>query len=160
MSKNQETKEKICAFYASDYHFEMISLPYIERKLEEKNEVIILTENNLEETIKILISRMNLAEEKKKRILDINWNNDDLTKFKQIKEKLEKNKNMIIFVKGKENYIKNINRNIEKWINIADHVKVINCYDMEEISEKLDDIMDQYKKLLSTCGEKEIEKIG
>ena len=160
MSKNQETKEKICAFYASDYHFEMISLPYIERKLEEKNEVIILTENNLEETIKILISRMNLAEEKKKRILDINWNNDDLTKFKQIKEKLEKNKNMIIFVKGKENYIKNINRNIETWINIADHVKVINCYDMEEISEKLDDIMDQYKKILSTSGEKEIEKIG
>ena len=160
MSKNQETKEKICAFYASDYHFEMISLPYIESKLEEKNEVIILTENNLEETIKILISRMNLAEEKKKRILDINWNDDDLTKFKQIKEKLEKNKNMIIFVKGKENYIKNINRNIEKWINIADSVKVINCYDMEEISEKLDDIMDQYKKILSTSGEKEIEKIG
>lgn len=160
MSKNQETKEKICAFYASDYHFEMISLPYIESKLEEKNEVIILTENSLEETIKILISRMNLAEEKKKRILDINWNDDDLTKFKQIKEKLEKNKNMIIFVKGKENYIKNINRNIEKWINIADSVKVINCYDMEEISEKLDDIMDQYKKILSTSGEKEIEKIG
>lgn len=160
MSKNQETKEKICAFYASDYHFEMISLPYIESKLEEKNEVIILTENNLEETIKILISRMNLAEEKEKRILDINWNDDDLTKFKQIKEKLEKNKNMIIFVKGKENYIKNINRNIEKWINIADSVKVINCYDMEEISEKLDDIMDQYKKILSTSGEKEIEKIG
>lgn len=160
MSKNQETKEKICAFYASDYHFEMISLPYIERKLEEKNEVIILTENNLEETIKILISRMNLAEEKKKRILDINWKNDDLAKFKQIKEKLEENKNMIIFVKGKENYIKNINRNIEKWINIADSVKVINCYDMEEISEKLDDIMDQYKKILSTSGEKEIEKIG
>lgn len=160
MSKNQETKEKICAFYASDYHFEMISLPYIERKLEEKNEVIILTENNLEETIKILISRMNLAEEKKKRILDINWKNDDLAKFKQIKEKLEENKNMIILVKGKENYIKNINRNIEKWINIADSVKVINCYDMEEIAEKLDDIMDQYKKILSTSGEKEIEKIG
>ena len=67
MNKDKNTKEKICAFYASDYHFEMISLPYIESKLEEKNEVIILTENNLEETIKILISRMNLAEEKKKR---------------------------------------------------------------------------------------------
>ena len=67
---------------------------------------------------------------------------------------------MIIFVKGKENYIKNINRNIEKWINIADRAKVINCYDMEEIAEKLDDIMDQYKKILSTSGEKEIEKIG
>ena len=27
------TKEKTCAFYASDYHFEMISLPFIEKIL-------------------------------------------------------------------------------------------------------------------------------
>ena len=26
------TKEKLCAFFASDYHFEMISLPYIKIK--------------------------------------------------------------------------------------------------------------------------------
>ena len=48
MNKNQETKEKICTFFASDYHFEMISLPYIDKNLEEDKEIIILTENNLE----------------------------------------------------------------------------------------------------------------
>ena len=41
MSKN--TKEKICAFYASDYHFEMISLPYINKRIENKDEIVILT---------------------------------------------------------------------------------------------------------------------
>ena len=51
MNKNQKTKEKTCAFYASDYHFEMISLPYINKKLDESKEVIVLTENNLKETI-------------------------------------------------------------------------------------------------------------
>ena len=54
MNKNQKTKEKTCAFYASDYHFEMISLPYINKKLDESKEVIVLTENNLKETIKKL----------------------------------------------------------------------------------------------------------
>ena len=38
------TKEKICAFYASDYHFEMISLPYISKSMDENKEIIILTE--------------------------------------------------------------------------------------------------------------------
>ena len=56
---NKETKEKICTFFASDYHFEMISLPYIDKKLEENEEIIILTENNLEDTIKTLLSKMN-----------------------------------------------------------------------------------------------------
>ncbi len=59
MSKNQETKEKTCAFYASDYHFEMISLPYIEKNLEESKEILVLTENNLDDTIRNLISRIN-----------------------------------------------------------------------------------------------------
>ena len=57
------TKEKMCAFYASDYHFEMISLPYISRSIDENKKVIILTENNLEETVNTLISRMNLKTE-------------------------------------------------------------------------------------------------
>lgn len=71
------TKEKSCAFYASDYHFEMISLPYISKSMEENKEIIILTENNLEDTVQILISKMNLEEEKRKKILSLDWNNND-----------------------------------------------------------------------------------
>ena len=152
------TKEKICAFYASDYHFEMISLPYISKSMDENKEIIILTENDLENTIKNLISKINLNEEKKKKIFNLNWKNDDLNKFKQIKNEVENNKEMTIFIKGKENYIKNINQNIEKWITKSENVKTIDCYDIEEVGEEINEITKRYKTVLSTTGEKKIEK--
>ena len=159
MNTKQETKEKLCAFYASDYHFEMISLPYIDKKINEKDEVIILTENNLENTIQTLLSNMNLKEKRKEEILNINWKANDLEKFKKIKNEIEKQKNIVIFIKGKENYIKNINKNIEKWIEKAKHLKIIDCYDIEEVGENMDNVMNQYNKILNTSGEKEIKKI-
>lgn len=152
MNKNQKTKEKTCAFYASDYHFEMISLPYINKKLDESKEVIVLTENNLKETIKTLVSKINLNEDKKVDILKIDWENNDLNKFKKINEDIKSKKDMVIFVKGKENYIKNINENIEKWTEKSKNVEIIDCYDMEEISQDMDNIIDQYKFTLKTTG--------
>ena len=154
MNKNQETKEKICTFYASDYHFEMISLPYIDKNIEKNKEVIILTENDLEDTMKTLISKMNLKEEKKNKILNINWKNDDLKKFKKINNNIKEEKEMIIFIKGKENYIRNVNKNIEKWLEKSNNIKVVDCYDIEEVSEKVNVIMGAYKKILNTKGEK------
>ena len=41
MSINK-TKEKICTFFVSDYHFEMKSLPYITKNLEKEKKRIIL----------------------------------------------------------------------------------------------------------------------
>ena len=149
---SEKTKEKTCAFYASDYHFEMISLPYINKKLDESKEVIVLTENNLKETIKTLVSKINLNEDKKVDILKIDWENNDLNKFKKINEDIKSKKDMVIFVKGKENYIKNINENIEKWTEKSKNVEIIDCYDMEEISQDMDNIMDQYKFTLKTTG--------
>jgi len=158
MNKNQKTKDKICSFHTSDYHFEMISLPYINKKIEENKEVIILTENNLENTIKKLITNINLSEDKKEKILKLNWKNDDLNKFKLINKNTENNKNMVIFIKGNKNYIKNINKNIEKWTEKNKNTQVIDCYNLEEISEKIDEIVGDYTKILSTKGEKIINE--
>ena len=154
-----DTKEKInkktCTFFASDYHFEMISLPYINKKIENREDVVILTENNLEETVKILVEKTNLKEENRNKILEIDWKNDDLNKFKKIKNNVKNNKKTVVFVKGKENYIKNINRNIEKW-NLDNKINIIDCYDIEEIGDKMKTIIDKYECILNTKGEKEI----
>jgi len=156
---SRETKEKVCTFFVSDYHFEMVSLPYINKKLEENEDVIVLTENNLEETIQVLLSKMNFKEERKNKILSINWKNDDFAKFKEIKRNVEKQNEFTIFIKGKENYIHNINENIKKWIEENSKIKVIDCYDMEEVGSNMDTVMASYKSILSTSGEKEIEKL-
>ena len=144
------TKEKSCAFYASDYHFEMISLPYISKSMDENKEIIILTENNLKDTVNTLISKMNLKEEKRTKILDLDWNNNDLKKFKEISKKTKEDADIIIFIKGKENYIKNINKNIEKWVIADKHVKIVDCYEFFEVEEKIDEIAKEYDKVLGT----------
>ena len=158
MDKNQITKEKTCAFYVSDYHFEMITLPYIEKKIEQNKKIIVLTENNLEDSMNILMSKVNLKEEKKNNIFKINWKNDDLNKFKEIKKDIEDNRELIILIKGKENYIKNINENIRKWTEKDNKVKTIDCYDIDEIGDNFSDVINKYENILSTTGEKKIEK--
>ena len=159
MNNNQNPKEKTCAFYASDYHFEMVSLPYISKNIENENEVVILTENNLEESMKKLLKKVNLKENKKEDILNLNWKNNDIVKFQKIEDNMKENKKVIIFVKGREKYIDKTNKEINNLIEENDNVKVIDCYDMEEVGEKLDKIILQYNKILNTNGEKEIEKL-
>ena len=157
MMNKKETKEKICAFYASDYHFEMITLPYISKELEENKNIVILTENNLKDTVNVLVSKINLKAQMKNKILGLNWENDDFNKFKIINKATKNNEEILIFVKGKENYINNINKNIEKWTNNDVKSKVINCYDISEIGDNIKEITEKYNKILCTNGEKEIE---
>ncbi len=157
MLENKNSKDKVCAFYASDYHFEMMTLPYISKKLDESKKVVILSENDLNDTINVLMERTNLKTDKKKKILNLNWNNNDLEKFRMISENVKNQEETIIFVKGRENYINNVNKNIEKWIENNVNSKVINCYDIQEIGSEMNRIMENYGTILSTSGEKAIE---
>ena len=109
--------------------------------------------------MKVLITKINLKEEKKENLSKINWNHDDLKKFKQIKKNMEENKNTIIFIKGKENYIKNINKNIEKWVENNSNAKIIDCYDINEIESNLTSVMGSYNNILNTSGETKIENL-
>lgn len=155
MTKENKRKEKLCLFFASDYHFEMISLPYINESLKENKNVIIMTENNLDSSVDKVLSNINLAKEEKDRITKIDWKNDDLNKFKEVKKASKDGKDTLIFVKGKENYIENMNRNIENWIDINE-VKIVDCYDINEIKEDVSNIAKKYNRILSTSG---VEKL-
>ena len=57
---------------------------------------------------------------------------------------------MVIFIKGKQNYIENINKNIEKWVSTNKHIKIIDCYEFFEIEDKIDKIANEYSKVLGT----------
>ena len=60
MIANREIAEKKCCFYASDFHLEMTIVPYINKKIQQNKEVIIITEKNLQNTVKILMEKMNI----------------------------------------------------------------------------------------------------
>lgn len=155
MMKENKREEKLCLFFASDYHFEMISLPYINESLKKDENVIIMTENNLDSSVDKVLSRINLNEEEKSRLTKIDWKNDDVNKFKEIKSANKKGKETLIFVKGRENYINNMNKNIQNWTNDTD-VKIVDCYDINEIHDDVGDIAKKYDQILSTSG---VEKL-
>ena len=150
MKDSLETKEKTCVFYTSDYHFELISLPYIHKKIQENKNVSILTENNLEKTIKEILEKININKEDKEKIFNINWKNKN--KIKDIKPK------DIIFIKGNKNYIENINNELKENNKNYENIKIIDCYNIDEIGEKASEIIQNYSKILKTTGECKIQE--
>lgn len=138
---------KVCSFYASDFHLEMMMLPYINKKLEQNANIILFTQKDLEKSIKVLMSKINLSEEKKQKIANLNWSNHSIIKLEKIKPEDEQ----IFFIIGDELYIKQIN---EKLKNIKGNVTIVDCYELEQVENKVKQIVQMHDKILNTTGEK------
>ena len=148
-------KEKICMFFASDYHFEMISVPYINKNLKNNKNVIVITENDLNQTIEEFLSNINIKEEEKNSIRKLDWKNDDENKLKELKNLANEKKDTVVFIKGEENFISNINNKI-KDIDSDKSLKIVDCYDISEVQDSVRKIVNGYSEILSTSG---IEKL-
>lgn len=147
--KNKETKEKVCCFFASDYHFEMIALPYINTNMDNNKNVKIFSQNDLEKTVNTLVSKINLKDDRKEEILNLDWSKkDNLDSVETIDE------NSVVFIKGEEDYINRVNQKLKE--NNLDNIKVINCYEIDEVKDHVDNIMEKYDRILNTEGEKQI----
>ena len=145
ITKEHEVK-KYCCFYASDFHLEMILLPYIKKNMY-KDKFMIFTEENLSDSMNILLNRTNLNKEEKKLMKKIDWNKKE--------EILPKNlNNHTIIINGSKEYILKINKEINK--TNPEKINVIDCYsinyenlDPRSIQEKYDDVLNtqNYKNL-------------
>lgn len=133
--------KKYCSFYMSDFHLEMILVPYINQHFHENENVIISTQKNLKDSVNILMSKMNLNQKDKERILELNWNNNQINN-------IEENANVIII--GNKEFINKENQKLEK-MKTKD-VKVIDCYDFEEVKDDINKIIKEYDKNLNTIG--------
>lgn len=149
MTTSQKILQKKCCFYASDFHLEMTIVPFINKKIEENKKIIIVTENNLEESVKILISKINIKN--KERILNLAWNNNNI----DIKKNL---KNAVIIVNGSKNFVSNINKQIESVLTEKNSmIEIINCYLFDEVKEEMHILVDEHEGVLNNL-QKSIEK--
>lgn len=147
MNTKDIAKERICGFYASDIHFEIMILPYINKKLEQKEKIYLINDKNLEESINKVIDKMNLEENKKKNILKLGWDNQNDKKIKQINEE---NGKVTIIINGSDTF----NRAVNNKIKIKENFKMINCYNLEE-TEDIETIKSNYTKIINSSGIKE-----
>lgn len=130
-----QSEKKECCFYVSEFHLEMILIPYINKKIDE--DIDILTEKKLRKTVEILISKINLNEREKERILNLDWNGE-----KEIKER----SNIIII--GTRKYIEQKHQEI----NNKNPLSILDCYDFETEQNNMSEIIKEYDKTLNTLG--------
>lgn len=153
MITKENELEKTCSFYVSDYHLEMILVPYINRKIEEEIQIEIISDKNLKTSVEKLIDKINIDKQRKKEILDLNWGErKEVNKI----ERAENNKKKIVIINGSEKYINKVNEEIEKKED-TQILGIVNCYNLEEVGEHIGEIKRQHKNILNTIRLKEQE---
>lgn len=155
--------KKVCCLYVSDWHLSVMLLPYINKQINEDVEITTIFNNDVEKNIKLLVEKLNLKNSEK--ILNLDYGIKENNDYIEI-EKILKNKNkkeQLIIINGNEEQIEETNKNIEEYIkknNIENkNIKIINCYDVSNISTSLEDVMSRYKTILNTTGEQKIEEL-
>ena len=141
ITKEQEIK-KYCCFYASDFHLEMILLPYIKNNIN-NDKFIIFTEENLVDSMKILLDKTNLNPDEKNKVLALDWN------IKQEDEGLKNDfEKTTIIINGSSQYIKKINEKIKN--KNPKKINIIDCYDINEKNLEPQYIQKKYNDVLNT----------
>lgn len=147
MITEESNSVKKCCLYASDFHLEMILLPYIKERINKSNFVII-TQNDLSDTIKVLLDRVNIEEQEKQKILNLNWNIATKENIESTKKIIENNRNMNIIVNGDCNYIEKINNDLKLLDN---NMNIVDCFNINDKQLNMNNIKNNYEEVLNTC---------
>ena len=145
MKENSST-QKVCSFYVSNMHFATMILPFVNKQEEEKRKIVTFFENDFTTNIELVLSRLTISEERKKKLLNIDWKNTNTIKYvnieKILKTKLNKNGKNVIIVNGNEEYINIVNDCIEKYMKKndkkmeKDKIKIIDFYEVRDIQRE------------------------
>ena len=169
MDFQKKNVKNMCSFYASDVHLSMMLLPYLSKQME--NGVIFetLLNEDLTESVKGLISKLNLKDEVKNKMLNINWNTTLINNEEQVDsfmKSLLKNKNTVsIILNGNNDEVQITNDFLNKWINTNKHltqnkqITLISCFKAIEFKDKINDVIDKYDCSLNTSGEHDIKEL-
>lgn len=147
---------RMCSFYVNDWHLTVMILPYIKGKINNKEKITIISQENLETNIKTILERLNIKDGEKEEIKQIGWNKTSINNIdKRINEVTTKDNIIII---GNENYIENTNKIIENKIKTGE-INVIDCYEVMQFNNNMENILKSHERIINTSGEKTIEEV-
>lgn len=145
---------KMCSFYVNEWHLTVMLLPHINKELEKKKQIEIISEENLQLHIDSVISRTNIKEETKSKINKIDWSQTE-----NIQEKLtDLKENSDIIIIGNKKYIEEANKMVEQTVGNKE-ITIINCYEVMQFNNNMEEILKTHNKVLNTSGARDIEEI-
>ena len=124
--------------------------------------IIPIFERSINNNVETLVNKLNLKN--KEKILELNWKETNGIKYSNINNIIKKynNEQILIVVSGSKDFIERTNINIEKSIlknKINSNLKIVNCYEVIEFNNNIQEILDSHDKILNTSGERKIEDI-
>ena len=160
---------KTCGFYVSEYHLVTMLLPHIVTKVEKGVKIDTILNKDIKQEIKDLVSKLNINDITKAKILNINWEKIKETDFNHIKNYMEEvvrdNTDIEIIINGTKEEIDLVNKNIEYWLDMniekieGIHINIINCYEVSEFNSNLNSILNENEYIINTSGEYPVEQM-
>ena len=155
MITKEFSSNQTCLFCASDYHLEMILLPYINKKINNSN-FIVLSQTDLTLSIEKLLNRINIDKKSKEKIKNLNWNKTSITELDNIFINLKNhdtsrnfNYSYNIIINGDFNYITKIHNYLKE--NISEDMNIIDCYHIDDKNIDITTLSEKYHSILNTA---------
>ena len=142
-------KKKLCCFYVSDIHLITMLLPYINERINESTEILTILETDISKSAKKVIE--GIQGKKSKSLLEIDWKDKKLNYLKQANVK-----DKFILINGSDEFMNEANEIIN---NKEENCTILNCYEILQGSQKLQEILENHDKVVNTSGEKYPEEV-
>ena len=136
--------DRVCCFYASREHLMSILLPYINEKLEENQNIVTILEEDIGKETKDLKKIFNFEKE--------NWSKIEEVLKRKENLKNSEFKDSIVIIIGNNSFLEQKNKIDEAKI-------VINCFEVMKGLDKIEKILEESDKILTTKGLKEISEM-
>ena len=136
--------DRVCCFYASKEHLMSILLPYINEKLEENQNIVTILEEDIGKETKDLKKIFNFEKE--------NWSKIEEVLKRKENLKNSEFKDSIVIIIGNNSFLEQKNKIDEAKI-------VINCFELMQGLDKIEKILEESDKILTTKGLKEISEM-
>lgn len=140
--------DKVCCFYASGEHLMSILLPYINEKLEENQNIVTILEEDIGKSAQVLRKIFNFTNEKWIKINEILKRKENVFKENNFED-------AIVIIVGKNSFLEKEKEKQE----IRKAKIVICCYELMQGLDKVENILEESEKILTTKGLKEISEM-
>ncbi len=147
-------ENKICGFNVNEFHLVTMLMPYIYEVVNEGKKVITFFEKDVEEIYKKVLNINSVYWKNKEKLNTVDWKKINIDK---LSEKFsDVNDNDVIVIAGKKNFIEKINTLV---LNFHTNFTLVNCYEIDDFNENLENIIKSYSKILCTNGIREIKEL-
>ena len=145
-------EDKICGFNVNEFHLVTMIMPYIYEEMNEGKKIATFWEKDLNNIYEKLVNINELYWKNKEKFDKIDWGKIEVEK---LSEKFVEESDIVI-IAGSRKFIDRINSLV---LNFHTNFTLVNCFEIDDFNNDLENITKNYNKILCTSGVRETKEL-